>query len=148
MTIIITSTLFWISLTISLTGIFIHLQMQNPQNLKTVRSPTQKITTRPTHLPYDPLDLSLDSGNNWLLPFLQNVSSVSMASVCWIRTIPHQPIIWGILITRHTLPYISIITPVCCLMRLFQDEGGHWFFWWGRTLQFFGGLLLGYSLRD
>lgn len=42
--------------------------------------------------------------------------------VCWIRTIPHQPIICGILITRHTLPYIFIITPFCPLMRIFQDD--------------------------
>lgn len=128
----------WICLTFSLTGIFIHLQMQNPQTLKTVGSlAPQETTTRPTLLPHDPLDLGLDSGNNRLLPFIQNGSSVSAALVCWIRTIPHQPIIWGILITRHTLPYISIITPFCPLMRIFRDEGGRLLFWW-TTLWFRG----------
>lgn len=44
---------------------------------------------------------------------------------CWIKTIPHHPIICGILITWHTLPYISIMTPFYPLRRIFQDEGGH-----------------------
>lgn len=117
-----------ICLAVSVKDIFMHSQPQNPQTLQTVGSPTSKkketkTSIRPTQLLRDPLDLSVDSGNNGLFPVLQNGSFVSAALVCWIRTIPHQPIICGIFITRHTLPYISIITPVCLLMRIFQDEG-------------------------
>lgn len=132
LTIIMASRPFSLRLVFRLTGIF----MQKPQNCEVSHSPW-KITTRPTHLPHDLLYLNLDSGNK-SFPFSKMAALLPWRWVCWIRTIPHHPIIWGILIARHTLSYISIISPFCCLMKLFQCKETNWgfFFQTGGTLLF------------
>lgn len=118
----------WLWFIIPLTGIFNPLadaKPQNPQNMGSQTHPPPKETTATHSFPLIHQISACTQEITGSFPFSKMAALFPQHWFAGLEQFPHQPIICGILITGHTLPYISIITPFCPLMRIFQDKGGH-----------------------